>query len=728
MGKNSVKIDFIAGNGALNRNENYMYTLFVPDRMRTSIPSFDQPNLKATFDLELVIPRTWKAISSAPIKKLTHNNEKSSIKFETSNLMSTYLFSFVAGRFEEVIHTVDGFEMTMLHREPDIEKVARNIEEIFKLHKASIDYMEDYTEIKFPFKKFGFALIPSFQFGGMEHIGAIQYNASTLMLDENPPTIDLLARASLIGHETAHMWFGDLVTMEWFNDVWTKEVFANFMSAKLVNPSFPNIDHKLRSHLRLHPGAYAVDRSEGPNPIRQELLNLDEAGSLYGAIIYNKAPIMMQQLETILQEDVFRNGIREYLKTYAHKNATWPNLIEILDKRTQTDLKEWSDVWVNTPGRPTFALKAELSNITLIQEDPRNSGRLWPQSLSVKSETKTSQISSETKLTHLDTSNGKPLLFNADGTGYGLFPVNKNIVKDHWFELTDLDKASAIVNLFEQLMEGNGSISPREYITLIEWAINLEQNPLIVNHLMRQLENIYWSLLTPSTREEIAPSLENNLWKIITDPNSSSDIKKAIYNTYIDIAISKNGIKNMKDIWQETLIIDGLYISDRDYINLASFLAIKSPSEAETILDKQATLIESPDEKRRFDFIRASLSPDIKVRDDFFNNLKDAKNRYVESWVLTSLENLHHPFRLEQAEKYILPSLELLQEIQITGDIFFPGRWISAILNNYQSNTAIKTVREFLINQPNYNHQLKLKILQGADQMFRANRILMNEI
>ena len=161
----------------------------------------------------------------------------------------------------------------------------------------------------------------------------------------------------------------------------------------------------------------------------------------------------MQQLETILQEDVFRNGIREYLKTYAHKNATWPNLIEILDKRTQTDLKEWSDVWVNTPGRPTFALKAELSNITLIQEDPRNSGRLWPQSLSVKSETKTSQISSETKLTHLDTSNGKPLLFNADGTGYGLFPVNKNIVKDHWFELTDLDKASAIVNLFEQLME-----------------------------------------------------------------------------------------------------------------------------------------------------------------------------------------------------------------------------------------------------------------------------------
>ncbi|MBT5185488.1 MAG: peptidase M1, partial [Kordiimonadaceae bacterium] len=354
VGKNEIELSYIAGDGALNRNDNYLYTLFVPDRMRTSFPSFDQPNLKATFDLTLIMPKVWKAISSAPIKNRSDREFRSTVEFERSNVMSTYLFSFVAGGFEEIVRDVEGVEMTMLHREPEAAKVAQNVDEIFRLHKASLDYMAEYTGIDYPFKKFGFALIPSFQFGGMEHVGAIQYKARTLMLDSDPPKTDLLARAALIGHETSHMWFGDLVTMDWFNDVWTKEVFANFMSAKLVNPSFPEINHDLRSHLRLHPGAYAVDRSEGPNPIRQELPNLNEAGSMYGAIIYNKAPIMMRQLEKMLGEDNFRDGIREYLKTYAFSNATWPNLIEILDKRSEQDLKAWSEVWVNTPGRPTF--------------------------------------------------------------------------------------------------------------------------------------------------------------------------------------------------------------------------------------------------------------------------------------------------------------------------------------------------------------------------------------
>ena len=102
-----------------------------------------------------------------------------------------------------------------------------------------MQWLEEYTGIKYPFKKLDFALIPSFQYGGMEHVGAIQYRANSLMLDEDPSQTRLLGRASLIAHEVAHMWFGNLVTMDWFNDVWTKEVFANFMAAKMVNPSFP---------------------------------------------------------------------------------------------------------------------------------------------------------------------------------------------------------------------------------------------------------------------------------------------------------------------------------------------------------------------------------------------------------------------------------------------------------------------------------------------------------
>ena len=204
--------------------------------------------------------------------------------------------------------------------------------------------------IGYPYQKFGFALIPAFQYGGMEHVGAIQYRASSLFLDEAPSETRLLGRAGLIAHETAHMWFGNLVTMEWFNDVWTKEVFAGFMAAKIVNPSFPGVNHDLNFLVTEYPGAYSVDRTDGANPIRQDLPNLNEAGQMYGAIIYDKAPIMMRKLEKLIGEDVFRAGMQEYLETFAFGNVTWPALIEILDSRSEEDLAAWSEAWVNTPG------------------------------------------------------------------------------------------------------------------------------------------------------------------------------------------------------------------------------------------------------------------------------------------------------------------------------------------------------------------------------------------
>src|SRR5688500_13107584 len=152
-------------------------------------------------------------------------------------------------------------------------------------------------------------MIPSFHVSGMEHPGAILYNQERQLLDESATQNQLLDRASTIAHETAHMWFGDLVTMQWFNDVWMKEVFANFMAAKIVNPSFPEVNHELRFLLAHYPAAYEVDRTPGANAIRQPLDNLNEAGSLYGAIIYQKAPIIMRHLEAIMGEELFREGL-----------------------------------------------------------------------------------------------------------------------------------------------------------------------------------------------------------------------------------------------------------------------------------------------------------------------------------------------------------------------------------------------------------------------------------
>ncbi|MEQ9264231.1 MAG: M1 family aminopeptidase [Balneolaceae bacterium] len=724
-GSNTVSIEFKAGETSLNRNPEYLYTLFVPDRARTAFPLFDQPNLKANYTLSLELPQNWKAVSNAPLEAKTERDSTTLWSFEPSDLISSYLFSFVAGEFETITRTVDGYEMTLLHRETDEDKVERNLEDIFQLHASSIKWLEDYTGIKYPFKKFDFALIPSFQYGGMEHVGAIQYRASSLFLDEAPSESRLLGRASLIAHETAHMWFGDLVTMDWFNDVWTKEVFANFMAAKIVNPSFPNINHDLNFLVRHYPSAYSVDRTTGANPIRQELPNLNKAGTMYGAIIYNKAPIMMRQLELLVGEETFREGLQEYLNTYAFANATWPDLISILDQKTSADLKAWSEVWVNTPGRPTFDIqKGEYISMEVRQIDPEGKNRVWPQTFEFMTDhyeelhTYTTRSRSDLSFVDLRSFPGK-LYNNSNGYGYGLFSANIALLEG-WKVLDDVAKGSLLINIYENMLEG--TLDASEYLDRLIEIIPEEENQLLLNLALGHLRTIYWNVFDDEERLARSEELEQLMWQTMLAQQESSR-KKIFFNTYRSIVLTASGIDNLYSVWSKELDVNGLILSENDYISMAGVLAIKSPDKADDIISEQLSQIKNSDRKRRFEFIAPSLSNDSETRDSFFESLALEENRQTESWVLSALGNLHHPLRTSDSEKYILPSLELLEQIQVTGDIFFPGRWTGVTLGNYNSDTAVETVRDFLATRPNYNNQLRMKILQSADMLFRVNEI-----
>jgi aminopeptidase N len=280
-----VVVEFASGDESLNRHDEFLYTLFVPARAQFACPCFDQPDMKARYTLALEVPASWQAIGNgreiADVPD-TPSRGRRQVLFAETEPLPTYLFAFVAGKFSVETALRDGRQMRLFHRETDAAKVARNRDVLFDLHARALAWLEDYTAIPYAFGKFDLVLIPSFQFNGMEHAGAILYNQAGQLLDESATQNQLLDRASTIAHETAHMWFGDPVTMQWFNDVWMKEVFANFMAAKIVNPSFPGVNHDLRFLLAHYPAAYQVDRTAGANPIRQQLSNLDEAGQLYG--------------------------------------------------------------------------------------------------------------------------------------------------------------------------------------------------------------------------------------------------------------------------------------------------------------------------------------------------------------------------------------------------------------------------------------------------------------
>jgi aminopeptidase N len=741
VGDNVVKISLDAGDLSLNRNADYLYTLLVPDRARTVVPVFDQPNLKATFALGLTVPAAWQAVANGPLRETSGplaDGAKPGVRsyaFAPSDSISTYLFSFAAGQFTRVTQQVQGRPMHFLHRETDSAKIRLSMPAIFRLHGEALAFLEKYTGIPYPFQKFDFTAIPDFQYGGMEHVGNIDYKAASLFLDEGATKDQLLARQNLIGHETAHMWFGDLVTMQWFNDVWMKEVFANFMADKM-NPEASAGPAQLLKFVTDHyPAAYAVDRTAGANPIRQPLENLQDAGSLYGNIIYHKAPIMMRQLELLMGEKPFQEGIQEYLKKYAHGNATWPDLIAILDAHTPADLAAWNQVWVNQPGRPVFdyhLLERGGTNTLIISQKAENwSFSLWPQQFEVllayadgrHERRRVSIDSTQVRLALPAGQQPSYVLLNANGLGYGVFPVDPAAL-NHLASLTDpVARASIYIALYENMLAGRG-LAPRPLLDRYLTQTAHETNDLNIKLLTGQLSAIFWQFLKPAERIALAPTLEKALWQaMLAQPKPGE--QKLYFKAYQSIALTPAAQKRLYQIWQTQKAPALVKLTEDDYTALALALAVRDYAAPQPLLPQQLARITNTDRRQRLEFLMPALSPDVATRDQFFASLKDEKNREKEAWVQSALGYLHHPLRQATSEKYLPASLDLLEEIQQTGDIFFPAGWLQATLGSYQSPAAARTVRAFLAAHPNYNPQLRNKLLQAADDLFRAEKLAM---
>jgi aminopeptidase N len=758
-GEHRVTAAFRSTDAALNRNEEFLYALFVPDRASTAFPVFEQPDLKARFTVRLTVPAAWQALSNgALVTRDSADAARHVLTFAETRPISTYLLSFAAGMLQAERAERDGRAFTMYHRETDSAKVARNRDAIFDLHATALRWLEDYTGIAYPFGKFDFLAVPAFQFGGMEHPGAIWYRAGGLFLDETATRNQELGRASLIAHETAHMWFGDLVTMRWFDDVWMKEVFANFMAARIAGPSFPDLDLRLRFFQAHHPTAYGVDRTPGANPIRQELGNLREAGSLYGGIIYQKAPIVMRQLEALVGEATFREGLRRYLDRFRFANATWPELIAILDDLSEEDLTAWSRVWVEEPGRPTITARWQDTALVLVQEDgwnaltaaapggapgtapgnapggaPAARALRWPQAVSVAIGVGDSVVVVRGELRDGTASIPLPpgieraefVLGGVDGVSYGRFrldsasraalPARVNRLRE------PLHRAVAWQALHEEMLDG--VLPPRVLIEAALEALQLEREELVVLQVLGLLRGTYWRFLPEQERRALAPRLERALWEALARAPTPGR-KGACFSALVSVTLTDDGIRRLERIWRKDETPRGLPLAEPQYIGLAEALAVRGVPNADAILEAQAARISDPDRAARFAFVRPALSASRSERQAMFQGMAAVEQRRRESWVLDAVGLMNHPLRAAEALPDLRAGLDLVEEIQRTGDIFFPLRWMHALLDGHQSAAAARVVARFLEEHPAYPPRLRGKMLQAADDLFRAARIV----
>ena len=658
-GPNEIAVSFMPDDAPLNRRPEFLYSLLVPDRARTLFPCFDQPDLKARFTLTLDLPADWAAVSNGAVQEESLTGSRKHIRFEESAPLPTYLFSFAAGLWDVASFDRDGQPVHIYHRETDPAKLAQ-LPEIFRQIDCALDWMEDYTGIPMPFPKYDCVIVPGFQFGGMEHPGAILFNESRMFLGEAPTDVEKLSRTDLISHETAHLWFGDAVTMEWFDDVWTKEVFAGHFAAQITRPLFPEIDFRTMDFRNFNIRAYEEDRTAGTTPIRQRLDNLQDAGLIYGNIVYDKSPVVMRMLADTLGADAFRKGLQEYLHRYLYGNATWPALIDILDKYTEANLKAWSHQWVEEKGMPAYPESDALPNLSAL--------------------------------------------------GYGYYPMSGNAIATALVSVTSLEKPyerlSTLANLYENMLHGR--LTPEQLLPCLEEVLRKEKDPLVASSALGYLGEVW---------RHCPAEVEALLHGLAKSGDIPAQVRLSAFRSLVHLHHDATVDEELWQVWLRQRPWPGLQLSAEDYNTLACELALRRPADRERIHQVQRSRISNADRLARFDYVWPSLSPDKAVRDSVFLSLLEPGNRATEPWALESLRLLNHPLRQQEALGYIVPALDEMQEIQRTGDIFFPKNWITATLSGHDSPEAATLVRDWLDAHPDYPTLLLNKILQAADPL-----------
>jgi aminopeptidase N len=358
-------------------------TQFESHHSREVFPSIDEPAAKATFDVTLTTTAGQTVLSNMPMK---HQDEKDGslvTSFQTSPRMSTYLLAFVIGDMQKKsAQTKNGVEVSIWST---VAQPAANLDYALTHAVNTVEFYEEYFDTPYPLPKSDHVALPDFSSGAMENWGLITYRELALLADPKKSSIDHRRHvAKVVSHELAHMWFGNLVTMAWWNDLWLNESFANMMEYLSVDALYPEWNTWLEFDAHETVMALRRDSLDGVQSVQVEVHHPDEIGSLFDpAIVYAKGGRLMRMIQHYVGDDAFRVGLKQYFTDHAYKNTVGNDLWDALEKASGKKVTTIMNAWISQPGFPVVNITRDGENVSLSQErffiGPHNpSDSLWP--------------------------------------------------------------------------------------------------------------------------------------------------------------------------------------------------------------------------------------------------------------------------------------------------------------------------------------------------------------
>jgi aminopeptidase N len=741
-GANTIELSFDSSIAEANRavtrfidnqdGNEYLYTLFVPMDASLAFPCFDQPDLKARFTLSVTRPNGWTVISNARPRQSASAGLAGAVNFEETKPISTYLFAFAAGPFEQL----ESSSLRLFVRKSMLPRANEEWPAVAETTRKGMALMTTFFAQPFPFPKYDQVLIPGFPYGGMEHAGATFFNEDTILFRTVPTVNDYNRRNETVLHELAHQWFGDLVTMRWFDDLWLKEGFAQYMAYHTLAEIEPPAMVWKRFYQSIKPLAYGIDSTHGTTPIYQQISNLKDAKSAYGPIVYQKAPSLLRVLAFHIGEDHFREGVRLFLRDHAYANAEWSDLIEAFSRASGIDLKPWASAWVGQRGMPQVEIDwacdsaQRISSFQIRQKDPLGEGHVWPLRTQVLLGHKGGPpelvaASLDSALAPVSGAIGKScpdyVFGNNEDQAYGQFlldPKSQAAIVDELEHISDPFLRTLLWGaLWDSVRELR--MAPMEYANLALHALPSEQDAELAVSVLGRLRGAFTDYMSDAQRARIAERFENLLIREIAEA-STPDLRITYFRGLVAIATTAHARAVLKDLFTGRITIPGVPLKQRDRWNIIGTLVATGDASASELLAAESKR-DTSDDGQKYAYVSSAGFRDAENKKKYFAEYL-ANTGVKEDWVTASLPLFNYWSQASLTSAWLQPALDALPQLKRERKIFFVNNWLASFVGNQDSPAALKTVDDFL-RQNSADPDLRLKILEVRDELERTVRI-----
>ncbi|MGH8615066.1 MAG: aminopeptidase N [Gammaproteobacteria bacterium] len=648
----------------------YIYTDFEPYFAHTAFPCLDQPDLKATFGITVTAPADWKIVSNDLAVESKVFGEKAVTKFNRTKPISTYLFFIGMGPFAEWTDKYRDIPLTLHARKTQAKYV--DADRLFEVTKKGLQYYEEFFATPYPFPKFGQLFIPEFAWGGMENPGAITLNERNLFRGVRPES-EYESRDELILHEMAHMWFGDYVTMQWWDDLWLNESFASYL-ATLSGKRAMNAKGVAMNTVGEKGWGYWQDQLVTTHPIETPVPDTRVAKGNFDGITYAKGSATLAQLHFFVGEAGFKEGLKNYFHKYAFSNTKRADFVSEIGSASKTSLDHWTRAWLQTAGPNRVSTQwscadGKIQSFQMVQE-PSVSKTLSPHKTRLGTfmsqdgnlvQDQTSDVTYAGATGSVRSLVGKPcpdfVFPNLENFDYALFSLDERSLKFARKVLQGAVQDAALRMMTWQILEQmvrDAKLTVNEYLVLALAGLEKETDEALLAVLLgtfSPVKSIMANYLTPSERAEFSPKMESLLWKRLQAQPAGSNLQMTFWGFYNEIATSKEALDRLKAALDGKDVPAGLDIDQDRRWAIVQRLAVEGYPGVSAIIDATEKQDPSTVGKRNAYAARVAI-PEQKSKALFWKALEKSQDLPFSTLRAASLI-FHSPDAPAVSESYV---------------------------------------------------------------------------